>query len=91
MAQVDDVHRDAESGDEDRRALSIAAVHCSVMSPAAVRRSTPNGLSVSFFARDLADHLVGRHRGRAEAAEAAGLGDRGDELVVATRRPCRRA
>ena len=50
---------------------------------AAVSRSTPKGLSVSAAVAAISvDHLLGAHGRRAEAAEAAGLGDRGDHPVV---------
>ncbi len=49
----------------------------------AVSRSTPKGLDVSGpHAGHLLDQLVGTHGRRAERADAAGLGDGGDEAVV---------
>ena len=49
----------------------------------AVSRSTPKGFDGQrLHARHLLDQLVGPHRRRAERADAAGLGDGGDEPVV---------
>ena len=85
VAERDHVARHAEARRRTRVAPSRMSSSTSVSSRSgsAVSRSTPSGFVVSAFAARISrDHLVGAHRRCAEAAEAAGLGDRGHEGAV---------
>ncbi len=67
----------------DAPPLTTLCASSSMRSGSAASRSTPNGLSVSgAHAAHLVVELLRRHRRRAERAEAAGVGHRGDDRVV---------
>ena len=61
-----------------RRAIRSSSCGCMVI------RLTPNGLSVSaWVAGDLGGQQVRAHRAAGDHAEAAGVGDRGDQMPLA--------
>ena len=76
-------HAEARRRTASRRRSTTFDASSSMRSGNAARRSTPNGL-VGELAHmdDLVFHLLGRHRGRAERADAARVGHRGDQRVV---------
>ena len=84
VAQVDHVARDTQAGDEDRRPLVDELLHLRRQIAGHRRQQVDSERLVRFGADgpDLVDHLTGRHRRGAEAAEPTGLGHRGNELAV---------
>ena len=67
----------------DAPPVTTLCASSSMRSGSAASRSTPNGLSVELaHAAHLVVELLRRHRRRAERAEAARVGHRGDDRVV---------
>ena len=84
MAQIDHVAGHAEAGDEDASAAVDHRLHLRLHLPRdrgeqvdaeRLRRERPR-------LRDLVDHHLVTHRGRAEASETSGFRDCGSEAVV---------
>src|SRR6185369_11670013 len=84
VAEVDDVARNAEAGDEHPRAGLDDEPHLGGHVAAGRGQQVDAERLVGEFLdrAHLGDHLVGRHGRRAEAAEATGLRHGGDQVAV---------